>query len=82
MGKVFANGPGDLGSIPGRVIPTTLRIELDVSLFYTQQYNARLKGKVENSVEGVAPSPTPRCSSYWKRSIRVTLDYAHQPLYI
>ena len=24
--RVFANGPGDLGSIPGRVIPKTLKI--------------------------------------------------------
>ena len=23
VGRVFANGPGDLGSIPGRVIPKT-----------------------------------------------------------
>ena len=23
--RVFANGPGDLGSIPGRVIPKTLK---------------------------------------------------------
>ena len=25
VGRVFANGPGDLGSIPGRVIPKTLK---------------------------------------------------------
>ena len=24
--RVFANGPGDLGSIPGRVIPKTLKV--------------------------------------------------------
>ena len=23
VGRVFANGPGDMGSIPGRVIPNT-----------------------------------------------------------
>ena len=23
-------------------------------------------------------SPTPQCSSYWKRSLQVTLDYSHQ----
>ena len=34
--RVFANGPGDLGSIPGRVIPKTQQIVLDVSLFNTQ----------------------------------------------
>ena len=36
MGRVFANGPGDLGSIPGRVIPKTLKMVLDTSLLNTQ----------------------------------------------
>ena len=30
--RVFANGPGDLGSIPGRVIPKTLKMVLDTTL--------------------------------------------------
>ena len=47
MSRVFANGPGDLGSIPGRVIPKTLKIVLDTSLLNTQQYKVRIKGKVE-----------------------------------
>ena len=34
--RVFANGPGDLGSIPGRVIPKTLKMELDTTLLNTQ----------------------------------------------
>ena len=34
--RVFANGPGDLGSIPGRVIPKTLKRVLDTSLLNTQ----------------------------------------------
>ena len=38
VGRVFANGPGDLGSIPGRVIPKTLKMVLDTSLLNTQQY--------------------------------------------
>ena len=29
VGRVFANGPGDLGSIPGHVLPKTLKIVLD-----------------------------------------------------
>ena len=29
--RVFANGSGDLGSIPGRVIPKTLKMELDTT---------------------------------------------------
>ena len=37
VGRVFANGPGDLGSISVRVIPKTLKMVLDTSLFNTQQ---------------------------------------------
>ena len=64
MGKVFATGPGDRGSVLGRVIPKTLKMVLDASLLNTQQYKVRIKGKVEQSRKGVAPSPTPRFSSY------------------
>ena len=32
VGRVFANGPGDPGSIPGRVIPKTLKMVLDTYL--------------------------------------------------
>ena len=49
MGRVFANGPGDLRSIPGHVIPKTLKMVLDASLLSTQQYKVRIKGKVEKS---------------------------------
>ena len=76
--RVFANGPGDLGSIPGRVIPKTQKMVLDASLLNTQHYKVRIKGKVEQSREGVAPSPTPWCSSYRKGNLRVTLDYGRQ----
>ena len=55
---MFANGPGDQGSIPGRVTPNTQKMVLDASLLNTQQYNVRIKGKVEQSRVGVAPSPT------------------------
>ena len=78
--RVFANGPGDLGSILGRVIPKTQKMVLDASLLNTQHYKVRIKGKVEQSREGVAPSPTPWCSSYRKGSHRVTLDYGRQQL--
>ena len=50
-GRVFANGPGDRGSIPGRVIPKTLKMVLDTYLLNTQQYKVRIKGKVEQSWE-------------------------------
>ena len=45
--RVFVNGPGDLGSIPGRIIPKTLKMVLDTSLLNTQQYKVCTKGKVE-----------------------------------
>ena len=47
VGRVFANGPGDRGSIPGRVIPKTLKMVLDTSLLNTRKYKVRIKGKVE-----------------------------------
>ena len=76
--RVFANGPGDLGSIPGRVIPKTQKMVLDAFLLNTQHYKVRMKGKVGQFREGVAPSPTPWCSSYRNGSLRVTLDYGRQ----
>ena len=47
VGRVFGNCLRDLGSIPGCVIPKTLKMVLDTSLFNTQQYKVRIKGKVE-----------------------------------
>ena len=76
--RVFANGPGDLGLIPGRVIPKTQKMVLDASLLNTQHYKVPIKGKVEPSREGVATYPTSWCSSYRKGSLRVTLDYGRQ----
>ena len=38
VGRVFASGSGDLGSIPGRVIPKTFKMVLDTYLLNTQQY--------------------------------------------
>ena len=39
------------------------------------------KVKLGNPGKGVAPSPTPQCSSYWKGSLLVTLDYGWQQLH-
>ena len=36
VGRLFANSPGDLGSIPGHVISKTLKMVLDTSLLTTQ----------------------------------------------
>ena len=64
VGRVFIDGMGDLGSIPGHVIPKTLKMVLDTSLLNTQQYKVCIKGKVEQFRGSVVPSPTPQCSSY------------------
>ena len=63
VGRVFTIGPGDLGSIPGRVIPKTLKMVLDTSLLNTQQYKVCIKGKVEQSRER---SSAPSYTSVWK----------------
>ena len=55
--RVFANGPGDLGSIQGRVIPKTQKMALDASLLNTQHYKVRIKGKVEQSRERISALP-------------------------
>ena len=71
----------DLGSIPGHVyqrlrkwylIPPCLTLS-------NTRYVSRLKWR--NPGKGVAPSPTPRCSSYWKGSILVALVYVRQYLF-
>ena len=47
MSRLFTNGQGDQGSIPGRVIPKTQKMVLDATLLNTQRYKVRSKGKVE-----------------------------------
>ena len=57
VGRVFANGSGDRGSILGRIIPKSLNMVLDTSLLNTQQYKVRVKGKVEQSKERSSALP-------------------------
>ena len=52
VGRVFTNGPGDQGSISGRVIPKTFKMVLN-----TQHYKVRMKGKVEQSRERSSALP-------------------------
>ena len=54
---VFANCLGDVGSIPGRVIPKTQKMVLDASLLNTQHYKVQIKGKVEQSRERSSALP-------------------------
>ena len=53
MGRVFVNGPGDWGLIPGRVIPKTQKMVFDASLLNTQHYKVSIKGKVEQGLNQV-----------------------------
>ena len=55
--RVFANVPGDLGSISGLVIPKTQKMVLDASLLNTQHYKVRIKGKVKQSRESSSSLP-------------------------
>ena len=57
VGRVFANGPGNLSSIPGRVILKILKMALDTALLNSQQYKVRIKGKVEQSRERSSALP-------------------------
>ena len=57
MVKVFTNGPADLGSIPGRVIPKTQEMVLDATLLNTQHYKVGIKSKVEQSRERSSAFP-------------------------
>ena len=75
MFRVFANSQGDLGSIPGRVIPKTLKMVLDTSLLKTQQYRVHIKGKVEQSKASSAPQDlgvvTIEKGAFWSPSTTV-----------
>ena len=54
------------------------KMVLDTSLLNTQQYKVLSRVKWSNTGKGIAPSPTLRCSSYWKGSLLVALDYGRQ----
>ena len=57
LGRVFANDPGDQGSILGRVIPKTQKMVLDIFFQNTQHYKARMNGKVQQSKERSSALP-------------------------
>ena len=64
MSRVFANGPGDCGSIPSQVISKTQQMVLDAALLNTRHYKVRIKSKVEQSREWSSALPYTSCSSY------------------
>ena len=74
MSRVFANDLGNRGSILGQVIPKTQKwylMPLCLAL-NTIRWESRVKWR--NPENGVARSPSSRCSSYWKGSLWVVLD--------
>ena len=72
------NGPGDRGSIPGRVIPKTLKQYLILPCLTLSNIRYVSRVKWCNPGKGAAPSPTPQCSSYWKGSLQVALNNGRQ----
>ena len=72
---MFANGPGDRASIPGRVIPKNKKMVLDAALLNTQHYNVRIKDKVEQSKEWSSAPPPHQCCSYWKATTVANFTY-------
>ena len=65
-----------LGFNLGRVLPKTQKMVLDASLLNAQHYKIPIKGKWGKSEKAL---PLHICSSYWKRILRVTLDFS-QPM--
>ena len=57
MVRMFTNGPGDRGSIPGQVIPKTQKMVLDASLLNTQHCKVCIKGGVKQSREKSSVPP-------------------------
>ena len=51
MIRVFTNGMGDLGSIPGQVIPKIQKMVLDATWLNSQHYKVKIKGKMDQSRE-------------------------------
>ena len=75
ISRVFANGPGDRGSVSSWVLPKTQKkwyLRPPCLTLSIIRYGSRVKWS--NPGNGVTPSPSPQCSSYWKGSLRVTLD--------
>ena len=70
--------PGRLGSNPGWLILNTQKWYLMLSCLTLSIIKYVSIVKRSNPRKGEAPSPVPRCSSYWKGSLCITLDYGRQ----
>ena len=82
MGRVFTNG---WETWVQSQVESYQRLKKCYSIPpYLTHSNIRYVSKVKwsNPGKGVTLFPTPRCSSYWKESLRVTLDYGCQLTYL
>ena len=80
MVRVFDDGPEDMDSISGQVMPKTQKMVLDTVFLNTQHYKIRIKWS--NQGRGVKPFPTPWCSSYRKRRLYFYLHFNDSELYL
>ena len=71
---MLLNGPGDLGSIPGRVILSTQKWYLIYPCLILSIMRYLSMVKWVKPGKGVVPSLTPRYSSYWKGNPRVIFE--------
>ena len=75
---MFADGLGHRCSIPGWIMRKTQKWHLIPPCLTLSTIRYVSRTKLSNLEKGVAPSPSPRCTSYWKWTLRVTLDNGHQ----
>ena len=75
---MFANGPGDLDSNPGRVLPKTQKMVLDASLVNTQRY----KVGVVAIEKGALGSPSTKFANLWaiQKSRKINLFHGNSVL--
>ena len=78
VGRAFANGPGDWNLITGQVISKNQKWYLIPPCLTLSIIRYISRVKWSNPGKGVAPASPPWCSSYWKGSLRVALDYSCQ----
>ena len=64
VGRVFANDPEDLGSIPGHIISKTQKWYLMLPCLILSNIRYASRVKWSNPGKGVEPSTTPQYSSY------------------
>ena len=88
VGRVFANGEEDRGSIWRRVISKTQKMVFDATLLNAQCYKVRIKSKVEQSSERNSTLPNTcvlNCSINWLNFIAMIwkqeCQFQTDPLY-